>query len=365
MRRNKLLILALLLLPAAARAEPDDVLRPVVNAQINSPREALRTQLFGEGAGHAGCKTLLPDPKGGFASVDKELDFVIRTIVESLKTKNDKALQPLFHQRLNTSLVAINDTYGRMDLTDGKNQNISVYRLWALNTVDGSPVGVKCDANQEKAFGLYGYPLQFGLWIQAQGPKEVSRIFIHIVPADGRWNIGSFHLHQWTHGGMDWEAWSKEGLKASGAGHKESAFVFYDFAAKLLDAGNHLELPVREDALKARDAQTTPEKWDRTIRDLLKDWKVIYTASILVPEGAGILVRQVVPGEVSVEHIQNTCAAMALKLAKSAWATDLAGIRCGFNLPREAPNDEGILGSIFTSYEDAKKVAEKAEKQKK
>lgn len=348
-----------------AWAENDAILGPVANPAVNSPKESLRTQLFGADAGKAGCSTLLPDPKGGFASVEPELNAFIASIVDAVARKDNKALQPLFHTRLNTSLAAIDDTFGRMDQTYGKKQNVSVFRLFALNSVDGAPLASKCDGGQETAYALYGYPLQFGLWLQLQGPKELGRVFIHIVPNDGRWNIGSFHLHQWTHAGKDWEAWAREALKSSGAGHKESAYAFYDVAAKLLDAGNHLELAARDDVVKARAALFTPDAWDAAVKAELKDYKVIYTATILVPDGVGILIRQAVPGEVSVEHIQNTCAAMATTLAKTAWAKDLAGIRCGFNLPREAPKDEGLLGSIFTSFDDAQKLVEKLAKAKK
>ena len=364
MPRNSLLFslfsaFALALAAPVTHAEQGAILKPV-DAKVNSPREALRTQIFGAEAAQPGCKTVAAD-------VDQDLSLFIKKVVDAVKRKDDKALQPLFHTHLNTSLTAINDTFGRMDLIYGKGQDVSVYRLFALNSVDGAPVGVACDGGQERAFALYGYPLQFGLWLQLQGPKELGRAFIHIVPADGHWTIGSFHLHQWTHGEKDAEAWANEGLKASGAGHKGSAFVFYDIAAKLLDAGNHLELPARNDLLKARDAQYTPDAWDKMLKAVLNAYKVSYTASMLVPDTgtAALLVRQTVDGEVSVEHIENTCAAMALTVAATNWAKDLSGIRCGFNLPRESPKDEGLLGSIYMTFEDAQKHTEKLAKAKK
>jgi hypothetical protein len=357
-RLNRLFLPLLLLAAPAARAEHEDILKPV-DPKTNSPREDLRTKIFGADAGKPGCKTVAP-------GVDKELEYFVNRIVTAVKAHDTKSLQPLFHEKLNTSLAAIDDTYGRMDLVYGRKQDVSIYKLFAINTVDGSPAGVDCDGGKEKVFGLYGYPLQFGLWLQIQGPKELGRAFLHIVPTT-RWNIGSYVTNQWTQGGKDSETWAADAKKLAAAGHKESAYVYYDFAIKLLMAGNHLELPVREDLIKARDALYTPDAFDKMLKDVLKDFKIAYTATMLVPDTgtAGLLVRQIVPGEISGEYVENTCADIALTLAKHAWSQDLSGVRCGFNLPREAPKDEGLQGGAYVTWEDAKKNVEKRAKAKK
>ena len=71
--------------------------------------EAVRTQIFGAEAAQPGCKTVTAD-------VDQDLSLFIKKVVDAVKRKDDKALQPLFHTHLNTSLTAINDTFGRMDI---------------------------------------------------------------------------------------------------------------------------------------------------------------------------------------------------------------------------------------------------------
>jgi hypothetical protein len=349
-------LLAVALYPALAQEE----LKPVTDPAVNSPKEKLRQKIFAPAAGTPACVIVKSDPRGG-TGLDDELDAFVKLVIKDIKTKNDTALQPLFHKRLKVGLPAVAEALAKLDITYGKPFDVSVYRMWAFNTVDGTPSGLPCAEDGLTAYPHYGYPLQFGLWLQVMGEREIGRIYATIVPADGRWNLGSFHVQQWTHAGKDYMAWVEDALKTAHAGHKEAAFIKYDIAAKLLDAGKSLELAVAADADKARDAVMTREAWDKSIRDTLKGYDVAYTSTLLVVDGAGTLVRLKTPGEISVEDIKSSCQKIAETILTRPWAADTAGMRCSYVLPREDPAKEGILGGIYLSFADVRAAQAKAQ----
>lgn len=351
MWRNKLVSLLLSFVATAALA--DEVVKPVTDPKQKSPKEELRLKLFKEG-GKAACGAVQIDPKGN-SGIDPDLDAFLKNAVEALKKKDDKALQPLFHPRLNIGLAAIQETFAKLDNTYGAPFDISVYRLWALNTVDGAPKGLSCEDDRLTVFPQYGYPLQFGVWLQIMGQKELGRIFLAVVPAEGRWNIGAFHAQQWTHDSKDFATWAEEGVQNDRMGMKEAAYIKFDIASKLLDGGGFIEIAMQGEAIKARDAVMSSEAFDKSVRQALKEFDVVYTSTLLVVGGSGVLVRIKAPGEISVENIQKECKRTAETLLKQQWAAYVEGIRCSYLLPSEDPKKDGQMGGLFVHFEDLQK----------
>jgi hypothetical protein len=340
-------------LPSAMAADEAATLKPV-DPKENSPHEDLRRKIFKDSLGKGACATISTDPRGGLGGIDAELDSFVKLIVGGIKNRDPKALQPLFHKRLNIEQGAIEGTFAKLESMFGKPYDVSVYRVWALNTVDGSPKGVACDDDRLTVFPQYGYPLQMALWLQIQGPLELGRLFVSVVPANGRWNIGAFHAQQWTHASKDFATWTEEAQKASYMGYKEAAYILYDIAAKLLDAGGHIDFALRDDLIKTREAILTTAAWETAIKAQLKAWDVVYLASLLVPDGAGLLVRVRMPKEISVEAIKSECGKIVETLAKNPWHTQLSGARCSFLLPNEDAAKEGAMGGIYTEFTDVK-----------
>jgi hypothetical protein len=186
------------------------------------------------------------------------------------------------------------------------------------------------------------------------GQMELGRIYISLVPADGRWNIGSFHSQQWTHDSRDFATWAEEGQKNARMGYPLAAFVKYDIASKLLHGGGFIDVAMQDEVNAARDAVVTREKWQAAIKELLKDWDIPYTASMLVVDGAGILVRIRTDKEVSLEDMKKDCANVAQTFIKQPFHTALQGIRCSYVLPKEDAEKEGILGGLFVKFADLK-----------
>lgn len=331
----------------AIRIEPVD---PV----INSPKERLRGQIF-DGSKEPGCQMIRATGKDALASLDKDLDGFVRELSEAIKTRDDKRLQPLFHRRTNTSLPAINESFARMASVVGTPFNVSVYKLWALNTtIEGTPTPVSCTDEGVTVYPLYGYPLQFGIWLQVQGKTEIGRIFLSVVPAEGRWNIGSYHFHQWTHAAKDPGDWVQDAFNAKAANDSVGAYMRLDLAKKLLNAGRFLEIPAAKDAEVARDGIMSTQKFDDLVRMGASKEDIPFVTTLLVVEGVGILYRMRVPGEISTEDIKNRCRAHAIKVKKEAWAKGVTGIRCSYLMPKEAPEREGVLGGIYYALADVK-----------
>ena len=361
------LCLVLFLIPGFAIAKPphaaqepassgssDRDIAPVSDANVNSPKEKLRTKIFASNLETPGCKPIQVHPRGGIADLDAELDGFLKQLIQAVQRHKETDLQPLFHRRLNVSIPAIAESFAKLDFSLGAPLDVSIYRLWAYNTVDGSPSGINCGEDGLKAFPQYGYPLQFGVWLQLLGKQELGRIYVSVVPADGRWNIGAFHTQQWTHASKDFIAWAQEGELDARKNLKESAYVKLDIAQKLLDVGGFLESTTHADITKARDALMTKDDWDHSVRKPLEGFEIIYTGSLLVLDGAGILARIRVPGEVSVMEIKESCKKMAQSIRATSWGAALGGMRCSFNLPKESSKRDGVLGGIYVSFIDLK-----------
>ena len=326
---------------------------PVTDPAANSPKEAIRLKLFKEPQ-KAACAAVQIDPRGATGGMDPELDGFLKQVLTALKAKDDKALQPLFHKRLNISLQAIQETFARLDNTYGAPLDVSVYRLWALNTVDGNPAGLKCEDDRLTVSPMYGYPLQFGVWLQVMGQKELGRIYLSIVPADGHYNLGAFHAQQWTHDSKDFASWTEEAQQATHMGYKEAAYVKYDLASKLLDGGGFIDIALRDDVTKARDLVMPQAAWEKSVKTTLKDYDVVYTSTLLVVGGAGVLARIKVPAELSLETMKTTCRKAAETLAKEAWTTYVEGLRCSFLLPKDDPKADGAMGGLFVPFTEVR-----------
>jgi hypothetical protein len=337
----------------AALADEQPLRVEAVDPAENSPKEKARLQLFADPK-QRGCVPVRTTSKDAGSAVDKDLDVFVREIVAAVNTRDDKRLQPLFHRRTNTGLYAIGETFARMANVVGLPLDVSVYKLWALNTVDGSPKAVNCEDEGVTVYPLYGYPLQFGLWLQVLGKTELGRIFISIVPADGKWNIGSYHFHQWTHAGKDPGSWVREAFQAKADGDIVGSHMRFDLAKKLLNAGKFLEIPAAADAESARDAVLTSGKFEETVRMGAKTDDIPFVATLLVVDGIGIFYRIRVPGEISTEDIKKRCRVQAEAVKKATWAKGVTGIRCSFLMPKEAPEKEGALGGIYIALSEVK-----------
>jgi len=359
-QKNKKPILLLTMLPfilalslPAFASEPSINLNPVDPLE-NSPKEKMRLAIFGAEASTPRCALIRTTSKDSVTKLDRDLDQFLKSLVAGIKSREEINMQPLFHPRMNTSLAAIGETHARMANVVGLPLEVSIYKLWALNPVDGNTKGLNCDDEGITSFPLYGYPLQFGLWIQVMGKAEIGRIYLSIVPAEGKWHIGSYHFHQWTHAEKDAGTWVREAISARDSGDLIGAYLRFDLARKLLNAGKFLEIPAAIDAEKARESVMTSEKFLETVRMGATKDDVPFIATLLVVDGIGLLYRVRLTEEISTVDIKKRCREHAINVKKESWAKSITGVRCSYLMPKEAPEKEGALGGIYIAFSELK-----------
>lgn len=313
--------------------------------------ETLRQQLFKDKISKPACTQVKISTRGQ-TGLAVNLDAFISDLMRAIRTKDAMVMQPLFHPRLNTSLFAVKEILAKIDATLGGPLDVSVYRLWALNTVDGSPKGLPCEGDEATVYPHYGYSLQFGIWLQIMGQKEIGRAFATIVPVGDKWYLGSFYAQQWTHASKDPVAWAQQAQKDLEKGIKESAYLEFDLAAKLLEMGKNIEQDLSHQVITARDQIMTKPDFLRSMAKTLSGESVVYAASMLVTDGVGIMVRLRVPSEVALTDMQQRCRKLADQLAKESWTQGLSGLRCAFILPSEKPEFDGALGSLYLPFKN-------------
>ena len=69
----------------------------------------------------------------------------------------------------------------------------------------------------------------------------------------------------------DFATWAEEAVQDERMGLKEAAYVKFDLASKLLEGGGFLDIAMRDDVDKARNAVLSQADWDKSVRTALKD----------------------------------------------------------------------------------------------
>ena len=327
--------------------------------EASSPKEDLRKKIFGAKLSQRACEILAKDPSVETIGSDVTLQNTVRGIIEALRTNNEKTLRDYFNPRSKVKSGHVLASMAGLKKITGPNLSITNYRTVALNSPDGGTAPIECEDTGVLIHPLYGYPLTVGVWLQASGDSEVARVFAELVPDEKSWTIGAWHIQQWTHAGKDFVQWYQLGQEEAQKARKGSAFIAADIASKLLDGGGFLVFPIKTDADQLRDSQMTREAWFQTIKASFPSDNVIYAGTLFAREGAGVLIRFGIPGELSANVIKEHCQSR-LKLAQEKeWASQIAGIRCSYNLPREDSKREGVLGGLYVAKSDHAAVPSK------
>lgn len=332
----------------------EDIFKPAP-IEASSPREDLRKQIFEKKQllDKRACETLATDPAATI-SADSHLEETVRELIKALNNSNEKTLRDAFNARLKVKAGQVALSLASLKKIVGSKYAVTNFRVYALNSPDGSTDAIPCQDTGVLIHPLYGYPLSAGVWLQATGDNEVARIFLELVPGKKDWTIGAWHIQQWTHAGKDFSMWQEAAEAYAQKGHKEAAFIVSDLAAKLLDGGGFLEFPVMHDAEAWRDRQMTATAWNKSMRALFPQDDIIHLSTLFVKGGAGVILRFGVKEELSSHAIKDHCKTHLQKIAATDWGDVLLGIRCGYNFSRENPRADGILGSIYVSKDDLK-----------
>jgi len=329
------------------------------NPSESSPREALRGNIFSAGKEKRVCKKLEITLKGDLA-IDASLSAFIKKILDSLdekKTNEKKAeeLVKLFHERLKIRASAVSKSLQDMDNALGKPVQFTALELFALNSPDGNATGLHCAQDKDQDLTInpqFGYPLQFSLWIQATGQKELGRLHVGIVPdRSGAWKVGLWQHFQWTHDQKDFVEFAKMGEAFQKNGRPVAAYLHYDASEKLIRNLGYVEFEAHQEILKLKSQIMSQEKFSDLVKSTLKDPAIKMVVTNYIEGGLAVVIRVETKEEVSLQHIKDYCSAKAKLLKDSKdFKGGLTAIRCGFILPKEDPSKDGVLGSYLTKF---------------
>lgn len=307
--------------------------------------ENLRKQLF-ETPLQPSCILLKSHPTGIIA-VNSLLDqFVLKTVA-LINKQSFAEIAKLFHSRLGIKEAEINEIFAKIKNTYGQKLEFSTFRIWALNTVDGSPIVLKCADPETSINALYGYNLQVVLWLQIMGTEEIGRIYLPIVFSNGKWLLGGLHVHQWTHENKNYLDWASQAKSSLQLGQDNVAYIEYDLASKLGSGDRFFSIADISSIEEKKQSIMTPKKFEANIKALFPNQNIVHVSPLFVKNGSGILIRFGVDKEISLNEMKDSCNKIKQNFVTIPWSKKIAAIRCSYVLPKEDPSKEGVMGGIL------------------
>ena len=208
-----------------------------------------------------------------YAYIDDGLNTLIENLVEGINNKDHFALKKLFHPRLAISTGAVKQVMIKIEGNLSADIEASPENLWALYNKEGTATFIDCPNDQIKISPLYGYDLQFGLWISILGPRNIGKVYVDIVPSNGHFYIGAFHFQMWTHNGKDFMGWVKEADTDYKSKKYMAAFIKYDIAKKLIYGKTFYKLSYEEKIDSFMKNNLDQKVWEQNILDSLQKIK--------------------------------------------------------------------------------------------
>ncbi len=308
---------------------------------------------FGDDVKTRKCHTLKTTLKEGVNAIDPELNKIVEDLKLAFKKGDAKKIRPLFHPRLNTPLSGIQEVIARQKNSLKLPFEVSLYRAWILNTPEGRPSPLDCDAGEIKLWPHYGYELQVPMWLQILGQKEIGRIYVSFIQHQEKWVIGGMHYHQWTHIGDNYENWFQKARKDLDEGFGPSAYIKFDLTAKLVGGAQFFELSIKDQIEQFQQSLLDKNLWEGSFKAFFKDHRpLVYTSSIFAQGGAGLLLHFQVEKELTTKEIQEDCMDAAKLLNKEKWFQKIDGIKCNYVFKGADPTKEGRLGGVFVFSKD-------------
>jgi len=252
-----------------------------------------------------------------FQSNREKMEGFALNIIKSLNDQNKENFKKLFHPRLKMNQKDISALFAKIRVHYGKHLDFSLYRLWAINTVNGNPDLVYCFQDNLALGPHTGYTVQYGLWVTIKGKNKLGRLYISIIPHGKSWVLGAWHVQQWTHSGKDPVAWINEALGDKEKGYSESGYIKIDLAIKLLNGGDFVFYNNRNYLLTSRNDMIGGKAWTQVLQEKLTGYDVVSGETIFARDGAGILVRLKVDSNSKSRELKETCLDLAKKIARA------------------------------------------------
>jgi hypothetical protein len=223
-----------------------------------------------------------------------------------------------------------------------------LFRAWQIQNPDGSAAPLSCDNGDIQIAPHYGYENQMAIWLQMLGQSEIGRVYVGLVPHEEQWYVGSFHYHQWTHKGDNFELWFQRAQADMTQELYPAAYVKLDMAAKLVGGSKFFELPIKDEIERLQQSVIEKKMWEESIKTSLKDQKpIVHMGSIFASEGAGLLIHFEIEKEMTTQEIKDDCSKVTAALNQHKWFQSIAGVKCNYVFRGADPTREGPMGGIF------------------
>ncbi len=303
-------------------------------------------------------------PKGSKEScrqIDRSLRPKLNAIAPGvLKTTNDLIrlveekksgqLAGLFHSRMKISSNQMKLLFKKIGVVYGWPVDVTEHRLWSIHSKK-SPKLVACKNDQLAIGPHYGYQIQFGVWLQLLGQRELGRIYASLVEHQpGQWKLGTLHLQQWTHKEVDPYQWVEQALEEKSRGSITQAFIKLDLARKLLNGGGYIYPAFVQDIEKTQSTLIKGGDFYQFFKSKFDVDDVVYAASMFAEDGAGIAIRLLVDQNMKTSELKARCENVVTKIFRQLGPkASMGGVRCGYVVNGESFKVDGHLGSRFIS----------------
>ncbi len=288
------------------------------------------------------CRPLPNSSPTSFAMVEPAVNKLIAAILTAISKENSKALHALLHPRLQG--IDLGAFFTRLRFIYRAPWTINVTRLWELRPAQAVEE-LHCVADTLYLKPMYGYELQYFLWLSVVGKKELGRIIVPLVKSRGKWVIGALHTRQWTHLGADFNDWLAKAMQAQRV--PMQAWALFDVTQKLLQDSPFMRFPQRASLYEAQQQIMPTAQWQGKITQIAGKHEVIYVNSIFTPDGVGILLRLHLAQALSGRDLNRTCRDLLAVFKQQQWFKGFRGIKCSFVVKGEPTDREGALGGIY------------------
>ena len=325
------------------------------------------------------CRPLPNLSMTAFAEVEPAVNQLIKDILAAISKEDTQALHALLHPRLQRRGVDLGAFFNRLRFIYNAPWTVNVTRLWELRPAQAVDE-LHCEADTLYLKPMYGYELQYFLWLSVVGKKDLGRVIVPLVkrnkqeakglsgvkqskqeakglstaqrskketrPAHkAQWVIGALHTRQWTHLGLDFNDWLGKAMQAQQ--QPMQAWALFDITQKLLQDSPFMRFPQREALYKAQQQIMPTTQWQEKIKNIAKQHEVLFVNSILTPNGIGILLRLHIAKALSGRDINRTCRDLLAVFKQQQWFKGFSGIKCSFVIKGEPTDREGVLGGIY------------------
>lgn len=320
----------------------------------NSPREELRKSLFSKDLDSPSCKKLTygnDDSKPW-----REVNKFVENLLVALKGGDAKQFKEMFHERLKVTRSFAEELLSKLNFRFKAGQKISVYKIWALNSPEGKPSPIKCDEDFLSLQPAYGYPLQFFVWLQVLGQKEVGRVLVNVVPVKDQWYLGYYFSQQWTHNGKDYESWVKDARDSLAEKKFLPAYAQLDVAKKLTKTNSYIKLEVEKDIETVQGQIMSEAEWQSEIAKSFRPaFNVVTVGTMFAQNGMGLYLGIGIEKEMTTDKTKETCIQAGRVADLNSWFGSFSALHCSFFLPGEKPEEEGALGGLTLIRKDWQK----------